>query len=529
MTETFSPAGYSKLSLHSTVSLRLRRGHWKVQWTRATVYPALGTDGRFSVSHKWLPRAAILAADGTTLSAGTPASVVVGIEGHYIKNLASLTSSLESEGATASEVTSAIAASKANATTFEPVFTVSWTRYEQIRPTLYPLPGVFFQGSGGASSTTPADLVSVVGTVGAITKSQLKALGAPYTSSSVVGEGGLEQAFERQLAGSPGGAITVVGPTGTLRDTLATVKAKPGKPVHTTIDPAIETAAASALATAPNEAALVAIRASTGRIVAVANNSQGSDLALEGAQPPGSTMKIITSTALIDHGLTPASPATCPPTINVDGETLHNAGAETASSLFQAFTVSCNTAFIGLTMANLNYSSLHKAAAGYRVGEPWNPGLPVFTGSVPVNTGQTDLAASAIGQSRVVMNPLDLAMVAADVATGTVREPFITDGARSEHAPTSKVPPNVVADLHEMMFSVVQSGTASGTGLPAGTYAKTGTAEYGTGTPLSIDAWLAGFNGDIAFAMLDVNAPGDGGPTDGPVVARFLNSLGASK
>jgi cell division protein FtsI/penicillin-binding protein 2 len=86
-----------------------------------------------------------------------------------------------------------------------------------------------------------------------------------------------------------------------------------------------------------------------------------------------------------------------------------------------------------------------------------------------------------------------------------------------------------VSDLHEMMLSVVENGTAAGTGLPPGTYAKTGTAEYGTSTPLSLDAWLAGFNGNIAFAMIDVASPGDGGPTDGPIVARFLDSLGAAK
>jgi cell division protein FtsI/penicillin-binding protein 2 len=76
-----------------------------------------------------------------------------------------------------------------------------------------------------------------------------------------------------------------------------------------------------------------------------------------------------------------------------------------------------------------------------------------------------------------------------------------------------------------MMLSVVQSGTAAGTGLPPGTYAKTGTAEYGSGTPLSIDAWLAGFNGNIAFAMVDVGSPGFGGPTDGPIVAKFLDAV----
>jgi cell division protein FtsI/penicillin-binding protein 2 len=366
----------------------------------------------------------------------------------------------------------------------------------------------------------------VVGTLGAITKAELKSLGAPYTSASVVGQGGIEQADERRLAGSPSVTIEVLGPTGTVDKTLATIPAKPGTSVHTTIEPSVEAAAAGALATAPNEAAIVAIQASSGKIVAVANNA-GGDLALEGEQPPGSTMKVITSTALIDAGLTPSSPATCPAVINVDGENLHNAGVESADSLLQAFTVSCNTAFIGLTMANLNYSSLHDAAGFYDVGGRWDPGLPVFTGSVPVCVGQTDLAASAIGQSRVVLNPLDLAMVAADLDTSTIRPPFLVDGAPDEDAATSSVPADLDSDLHEMMLSVVESGTAAGTGLPTGTYAKTGTAEYGTGPVLPIDAWLMGFNGNIAFAMIDVDAPGNGGPTDGPIVARFLDALGS--
>jgi cell division protein FtsI/penicillin-binding protein 2 len=530
VTETLNLRTLGNLAIHTTLELRLLGGRWRTEWSRATVDPALGASGRFSVSLTWPERAAVLAADGTQLSPGSPANVVIGVEGTYVKDPASLAASLVAAGATPAAVASAITAAKSAPTTFEPVITVDWARYEQLRPTLYPVPGVFFQGVGGGSSSTPADLVGVIGTLGRITKAELKHLGAPYTSASMVGQGGIEQADERQLAGSPGGSVTVVSATGATDRTVATFAPEPGTPVHTTIEPSIETAAVSALANAPNEAALVAIQASTGKVVAIANNAGGSDLALEGEQPPGSTMKVITSTALIGAGLTPSSPATCPAVINVDGENLHNDdGSESADSLFQAFTVSCNTAFIGLTMAHLNDSSLHDAAALYRVGGNWNPGLPAFTGSVPVCVGQTDLAASAIGQSKVVLSPLDLAMVAADVDTGTIREPFVTEGAPDEHAATSKVSAALDSDLHEMMLSVVESGTAAGTGLPAGTYAKTGTAEYGNSTPLSIDAWLMGFNGDIAFAMIDVDAPGDGGPTDGPIVASFLNALGTGK
>jgi len=478
VTESLKLSTLGLFTIRTVLDLRLLRGYWRVDWSRATIDPALGTRGRFSVSLSWPRRSAILAANGRPLSpASPPTSVVIGLEGAYIKSPTSLTASLIAAGAPASAVASSIAATKAAPTTFEPVFTVPLSRYEQLRPTLYPIPGVFFQSVGGNSSSTPADLVGVIGTLGPITKTELKHLGTPYTSTSVIGQGGIEQADERRLAGSPGGTITVLNPTGAIEKTLATFPPKPGAAVHTTIEPSIETAAANALASAPNEAALVAIQASTGKVVAVANNAGGSDLALEGAQPPGSTMKVVTSTALIDAGLTPSSPATCPAVITVDGENLHNdSTSESADSLLQAFTVSCNTAFIGLTMAHLNYSSLHNAAAFYHVGGKWDPGLPVFTGSVPVCIGQTDLAASAIGQSKVVVSPLDLAMVAADLDTSRIREPFVVEGAPDEHARTSRVPASLDSDLHEMMLSVVESGTAAGTGLPAGTYAKTGTA-----------------------------------------------------
>jgi cell division protein FtsI/penicillin-binding protein 2 len=75
------------------------------------------------------------------------------------------------------------------------------------------------------------------------------------------------------------------------------------------------------------------------------------------------------------------------------------------------------------------------------------------------------------------------------------------------------------------MAQVVATGTASGQGLPAGTSAKTGTAQFGTGKTLKLDAWLIGFKGNIAFAALVVDAGGNGGPTDGPIVAKFLGKL----
>jgi cell division protein FtsI/penicillin-binding protein 2 len=156
-------------------------------------------------------------------------------------------------------------------------------------------------------------------------------------------------------------------------------------------------------------------------------------------------------------------------------------------------------------------------------------GLPAFGGAVPTPTDKADLAATAIGQAQVLVSPLDMAMVAAAIDSGTVREPRLVVGAPDDRAPTHSLGKGLVADLHEMMANVVTSGTAANQGLPAGTYAKTGTAQYGTGNPLSTDAWLIGFNGDIAFAVLVVDAGANGSPTCGPIVAKFLNALGHAK
>jgi membrane peptidoglycan carboxypeptidase len=86
----------------------------------------------------------------------------------------------------------------------------------------------------------------------------------------------------------------------------------------------------------------------------------------------------------------------------------------------------------------------------------------------------------------------------------------------------------VLEGLRTMMAHVSESGTAAGTGLPPGTYAKTGTAQYEQSGQLKTDAWLMGYHADIAFAIV-VQDSGelDGGPRDGPLIARFFNALDA--
>ncbi len=457
--------------------------------------------------------------------------VIVGVEGQRIKSDSVVRAALRTAGATMQAIDTALTGAKKEPTWFEPVVTVSLARYEQLAPTIYPVPGTVFQTIHERAPLTP-DLSYVVGSVGPVTAQELQSLGAPYTAASVVGQTGLEAAYERQLAGQPGATVTAVSSAGATVGTVATLSPRPGTPVQTSIDPLVQQDAEKALAGVHKSAALVAVDAATGQVLAAVTvpTGGGFDLALDGAFPPGSSFKVLTATALIERGLSPASPATCPTQLDVDGEIFHNAeGAAPVGDLLHAFAESCNTAFIGLATRNLTASDFTRTALRYLIGATPSLGLPAFAGSVPAPSDLADLAATAIGQGRVLVSPLNMAIVAATVDTGQVRAPQLVVAAASHGARPAALPANVVSGLHQMMAQVVASGTAAGKGLPAGTYAKTGTAQYGHGNPLPTDAWLMGFNDSVvgvpvAFAMVTVDG-GEGGPTDGPVVAKFLDLL----
>ncbi len=181
--------------------------------------------------------------------------MTIGVEGALIKNAATLRSALVAAGATAQQAGGAITGAKAHPTYFEPVFTVTQARYDQLKPTIYPIPGTVFQSGTALSAATPGLAAGIVGTVGPVTAQELSQLGAPYDAQIDVGQTGLEQADERQLAGTPGATVAVVDKSGANLATLATLPSHPGTPVSTTIDPHVQRAAEAALGSEKKSAA----------------------------------------------------------------------------------------------------------------------------------------------------------------------------------------------------------------------------------------------------------------------------------
>ncbi|HET9186920.1 MAG TPA: penicillin-binding transpeptidase domain-containing protein, partial [Acidothermaceae bacterium] len=298
-------------------------------------------------------------------------------------------------------------------------------------------------------------------------------------------------------------------------------------------------AADQALASVPDQpSALVAVRVSTGQVVAVANgpNGGGFDTALLGQVPPGSAFKIVTTAALLQGGFDVNTPVPCKPIEIVGGKSFHNyEGEALGNPPFKTdFAQSCNTAFISLS-GKVGGSTLPDTARAVGIGACWSLGTAAYRGSVPTPKSDVDLAAASFGQGTTLVSPVDLAVAAATVARGSFLPPQLVVGANTEPPscagsapPAATITPSVFDQLRTLMRLVVTSGTATVlAGAPGGpVMAKTGTAEFGTANPPKTHAWLIGYQGDIAFAVY-VEEGKSGGTVAAPVALKFLQNLAA--
>lgn len=502
-------------------------GTWMVQWSTRQLAQSLVDGTRWTMDVTWPERAPILGAGDAPLTVLAP-MVRIGIQGSAVTDPGALGDALRFAGATQEQVDRALATANQHPDWFVPVLEMTAARYGSVRDVVYPVPGTRFQNFATRQALTPGLGAHVVGSMGPITAELLAQLGPPYRASDRVGRTGIEAAYERELAGRPGATVRIVGEDGLTAATLAEWPATPGTAVRLTLDPAVQQAAEAALAGVEGEAALVALRASTGEVLASVSlpASREFDIALRGQYPPGSTFKIVTTAALLGQGLSPSTPLQCPATVTVAGQTFRNyeSAAGGTLSLADALATSCNNAFVNATR-DLAFDVLPAAATWFGLGTKPEIGVAASGGSVPTPTGPSEQAATSIGQAKVTASPLAMAAVAATVAAGAWHAPRLVVGAPNDSVPPRPLDPGVAEALRPMMAAVVTRGTASGARLPAGTAGKTGTAEFGTGTPPPTHAWFVGYRGDVAFAVL-VPGGGVGGQVAAPIAARFLTALG---
>ncbi|GAA2654611.1 penicillin-binding transpeptidase domain-containing protein [Streptomyces vastus] len=304
-------------------------------------------------------------------------------------------------------------------------------------------------------------------------------------------------------------------------------KGTPGT-VRTTLDPSLQATAEEQVAKKP-KASLVTTKASTGEILAVANSGHGFNTAFQGSLAPGSTMKIISASLLLDKGLASMDKQhPCPKFSTYGGWKFQNDDKfEIKGGTFKAsFARSCNTAFISQAEKLSDDDLTKQAQEVFGLGRnDWSIGVSSFDGAVPVQS-DAQMAASLIGQGAVRMNPLNMASVVATAKTGTFRQPYLVspdvDDRTLAKAPRS-LSSSTRAQLQELLQYTAAAGTAAEAmaGLGPDSGAKTGSAEVdGQKKP---NGWFTAWKGDLAAAGV-VQQGGHGGEAAGPLVAAMLKA-----
>ncbi|MFF7487339.1 penicillin-binding transpeptidase domain-containing protein [Streptomyces luteogriseus] len=346
---------------------------------------------------------------------------------------------------------------------------------------------------------------------------------------------GLREKYGKKAGGKAGIELRVVrGKAAKAKDLsdktlLELSKGTPGT-VKTTLDPDLQAAAEKQVAKKARSS-VVLLRVSTGEILAAANASPGFNTAFQGSLAPGSTMKVITSSLLLEKGLASADKKhPCPKYFTYGHWKFQNDDKfEIKNGTFKAsFARSCNTAFISQAPKLKADDLTEEAQQVFGLGlNNWAIGVPSFDGAVPVQSA-AQMGASLIGQGGVRMNPLNMASVSATVKSGTFHQPYLVspdvDGRTLAKA-SRTMPASTLSQLRELMSYTAAYGTAAeamaGVGGDVG--AKTGSAEVdGQKKP---NGWFTAYRGDLAAAGV-VQQGGHGGSTAGPIVAALLKTGG---
>jgi peptidoglycan glycosyltransferase len=389
-------------------------------------------------------------------------------------------------------------------------------------------------------------------------------------------EAGLESEYARALAARQQTTLaSVFGPIST---------SDVGDDIDTTLDPPAQTLARSLLA--GRVGAVVAIVPQTGAIPVLYSNPTYNDndlahpcaqtqitdsytnpglqnecefnLALQGQYAPGSTFKIVTSTAAINSGLyTPNSLINGHSPLLVSGTLLHNDADQSFGevTLTEALTLSIDTVYAQVGEA-VGAARLEEYMRRFGFYAPPPIDLPAGSATasgerspttgrlIPVSSPLVDLGRSSIGQSDLEVSPLQMAMVAATVANGgTLMKPhLVTRVVNPDGQVVESFPPEVyhhvmsaktATEIGQMMRSVVLSGTGTAADLPGLDAAgKTGTASVIKnfhGVELD-EAWFVAFapvsDPKIAVAVMLRNIPnGYGGTYAAPIAAQMMKTL----
>ncbi len=523
----------------STARASLADGAWRIEWAPSIVHPELTAATRLVQRFDFPERGRILGAGGTVL-AGPVAVFRLGLNKPTIPR--------EPWADSARRIAQVLEINEQNYVdrvvaagdqAFVEALVIRGSTPQDIPAGFESIPGSAEYADERTLTIDRGFAEELIGVVGPASAEDIEAGNGVIVAEQQVGKSGLQRRYDEQLRGTPGSRIVLTGrsqPTATPAPgatptpapeerELFRTEAVAGTDLTITLDQPTQARAEAALENVEPAASIAVVRPSTGEILALANSagSEGRPDANFGRYAPGSTFKVVTALALIRSGLQADSTLTCNQNTTVDGRQFKNYSDFPPSrvgelTLTDAITYSCNTALIA-EHDRIDADQLRSAAQSLGFGADHDAGFPVFYGEVGTPPNVVGLAESMIGQGSVLASPLAMAGVAASVEAGHTVVPHLLP----DRKPASTAAPLTAEEaqqLQAMMQAVVERGTGTSLqGVAQG--AKTGTAEYGTETPLRTHAWMIAYSGDVAIAAF-VKDGESGSQTAGPLIESVL-------
>jgi cell division protein FtsI/penicillin-binding protein 2 len=478
--------------------LRQVDGGWKVEWAPSVVYPGLTQGERLAVVTQLPSRAPVLDSQGQPLEVPGPVYVLGVWPDRLSAPAATARAFANLTGLETAQVMGQITAAPPHQ--FLRLASLDPATYAGLRSRLRDVRGLVVQRE--QERLFQAEASGLVGEVGSEVSPVLRADGAFYLPGTTVGLSGLEQTYQRELLGTPTTEVVAVNPAGDPASVLAQWPGAAGTAVHTTINSAVQRAALAALGQSSASGEIVAVQASTGQVLAVAQHRPSGSLTsaspLDAKLMPGTAFTIVSAAALLGTGLKVFTPISCDDSFTVGGQTFTSEGTGAPKPFSDAFARGCGTAFAGLS-ERLTPGEFAQVVKNFGIGADWSSlPVPAFSGSVPSAADVADLAAETIGQGNVRMSPLSMAMVAATVDTGTWHTPQVTQGAADPAG--TPLDRSAISAVRSLMLSAVRSGAAQAASVPgAPVYGQVGLVHTGSGWL----SWFVGFRGDIAFTVIE--------------------------
>lgn len=405
-------------------------------------------------------------------------------------------------------------------------------RAGQVPPQIDSIAGAAAFGTTLPLAPTASFARPILGVVGKATAEDIAKSDGKIVAGDLVGHSGLQMSHDTQLRGTPGHSVNLAkrtkdqlasapapppssrspeassSPQASLPQTLFAVAPVNGQPLQLTMDLDLQTRLEEEMAKRSGNVVATLVEPDSGAILATAASPVGDDqaLSLVGAYEPGSTMKVISSLALLRRGMTPDSPVNCSDGASVNGRVFQNfpgfpKDVNGMMPLRNALAWSCNTAFVN---SHLTTEELASAAASLGVGVDYDAGFNMFYGSIPQTSDPVTAAADSFGQGQVLVSVTAMAGVSASVKAAKTVIPHLIAG----QPPTPQGKPLTVDEanaLADMMRGVV-SGPLGGGYQQYLLADKTGTAEFMREGKLRTHIWITGFTDKYALSIMDFDS-----------------------